>query len=304
MSADNRAKNVKVISQHYDRFADAFDRERAYAAEGWTGPAPIMNIGYWARGATTARQAQEAFVHYAVEHLSPLAGQRVLDAGCGVAGPASILARAYGAEVDGVSIVERQVGWARQFVSAAGLAERVRIHLGSAMDLPFPEATFDVVFSLEAAHCFADKPRFLAEARRVLKPGGALLIVDLTATRREIPFSWQPALKLRLVTKADWERLLSAAGFQVEESKPIGKEIFPGYRRWLHRTAPERRERIFRRVCPADAGWPTRRAVAIRAWLTEAALCRSVLPAASQLGLREYTLLRALAPDSDRSGRG
>ena len=304
MSAENRANNVRAISQHYDHFADVFDRETTYAARGWTEPAPIINIGYWARGATTARQAQEAFVHYAVEQLPPLDGKRVLDAGCGMAGPASILARSYGADVDGITIVERQVTWARQFVSCAGLADRVRIHLGSAMDPLFPDATFDVVFSLEAAHCFADKPRFLSEARRVLKPGGTLLIIDLTATRRELLFSWQPALKLRLITKADWERLLSAAGFQIEESRQIGQEIFPGYRRWLHRTAAERRERIFARICPADTSWSSRRIPAVRAWLTEAALCRSVLPAASQLGLREYTLLRARVPDGDRPERG
>lgn len=304
MSVENRAKNVQTIAQHYDHFADVFDREKTYASKRWTEPAPIMNIGYWARGATTARQAQEAFVHIAAEHLPPLAGLRVLDAGCGLAGPASILARAYGAEVDGVTIVERQAEWARQFVRAAGLAEQVRVHLGSAMDLPFSDATFDVVLSLEAAHCFADKPRFLSEARRVLKPGGHLLVIDLAATRRELLFSWQPALKLRLITKADWDELLAAAGFAIEESRLIGSEIFPGYRRWLLRTAAERRQRIFDRVCPRDADWPTHRAAAIRAWVTEAALCRSVLPLASQLGLREYALLHARSPDRNGFGRG
>lgn len=300
MTVANRVKNTRVISQHYDRFADVFDRGRTYAANGWTEPPPIMNIGYWARGATTAREAQEAFVHYAVEQLPPLAGQRVLDAGCGVAGPASILASTYGAEVDGITIVERQVAWAQQFLGAAGLSERVRVGFGSAMDVPFPDATFDVVFSLEAAHCFADKQRFLSEAKRVLKPGGKLLIIDLTATRRELPFTWQPALKLRLIRKEDWDGLLTDAGFAIEESKLIGREIFPGYRRWLRGTAADRRQRIHERICSADAGWPSRRAADVRAWFTEFALCRSVLPIASRFGLREYALFVAQAPGAGR----
>jgi len=293
VSLESRQENVRNIAEHYEYVADVFGREESYRGNAWMSPAPIMNIGYWERGATSARQAQEDFVHFAASRLGPLEGRHVLDAGCGLAGPASILAHDYGAQIDGITIVPRQIEWAQRFLAAHQLDDRVRVHLGSAMDMPFADETFDIVLSLEAAHCFADKSRFLAEASRVLRPGGTLLVIDLIATRPELIFCWQPALKLRLITARQWETLLSSAGFRIEESQLIGRQIYPGYRRWLLLTAAERRDKLFKRICPDETNGLVRSGARIRAWATEFALCRSVLPLASRVGLREYGLFLA-----------
>lgn len=297
------SQNVRTVAQHYDQFMDVFDREKSYAASAFAQPAPIMNIGYWAQGARTAREAQEAFVHFAASHLPGLAGSRVLDAGCGLAGPASILARDYGAQVDGITIVERQVQWARRFLAASGLQDRVHIHLGSAMDIPFPDGTFDTVFSLEAAHCFAAKPRFLAEARRVLRPGGRLLLIDITATTRDPLFTWQPALKLPLIRAADWRALFERVGFAVEAQELIGGVVYPGYRRWLARTAGQRRREIVAKLRRPGDGGAARFLARGRAYAQEFVLCRSVLPIGSRLGLRQYALFLARRPEHDGEGR-
>jgi cyclopropane fatty-acyl-phospholipid synthase-like methyltransferase len=296
--SSSRVNNVQTVARHYDQFFDMFDRDTLYANPGKLEPPPIINIGYWAHGATTAREAQEAFVHFAAAHLPGLEGSRVLDVGCGLAGPASILAARYGAQVDGITIVEKQVTWARRFLATHGMQDRVHVHQGSAMDIPFPDSTFDTVFSLEAAHCFIDKRRFLAEARRVLRPGGRLLLIDITATTHDPLFTWQPALKLQLITADDWRKLFEAGGLRIDDHALIGKAVYPGYRRWIARTAHQRRQQIFSKLDKPGASVSARTVAHLRAWVQEFVFCRSVLPMGSRLKLREYAFVLAHRPQT------
>jgi ubiquinone/menaquinone biosynthesis C-methylase UbiE len=60
---------------------------------------------------------------------------------------------------------------------ARGAAPSARLVRARAEDLPWRDATFDRVFCVNALHHFADRSRFFAEARRVLKPGGGLLTI-------------------------------------------------------------------------------------------------------------------------------
>ncbi len=172
---------------------------------------------------------------------------------CGLGGPAVILACDYGARVDGVNIVERQVRWARQYMEANGVSDKVRIHLASAMELPFADQQFDVLFCLEAAHCFLDKRRFLQEARRVLREDGRLVLADIVGTGHLPVANWQPALKLNLITASDWAKLLEEEGFAVAEKTMVGDAVYPGCRWWAAQLAPERRRAIFAKSCRADA---------------------------------------------------
>ena len=138
-----------------------------------------------------------------------------------------------------------------------------------------------------------DKTRFLAESRRVLKPGGVSLFSDITAMTRDPILSWQPALQLHLITPAKWYRLIEAAGFSIEEKKLIGNCVYPGFRRRLKLTAPERRQRNFNTLCKKGTIAPVRWARFVQASALEWALCRSVLPIFSMLRLREYVLILA-----------
>src|SRR5215470_17596199 len=119
--------NIRIVRDHYNRFFEILDRDKSFSALGWNRRPPIVNLGYWARGATTSREAQEHFVHELASRLPALKGARVLDVGCGLAGPATILASDYGAEVDGITIVEQQLVWARKYIEGNGLQDRVRV---------------------------------------------------------------------------------------------------------------------------------------------------------------------------------
>lgn len=122
-----------------------------------------------------------------VRTLGPgLAGQRVLDLGCGKGRFARALA-ALGAEVVGVDLS------ASMLAEASGF-DRAR---ASARSLPFAESVFDVVVAVEVLeHVGAVEP-VLREARRVLRPGGRLLVVDKNAHALDHHRPWLPALAVK-----------------------------------------------------------------------------------------------------------
>jgi MPBQ/MSBQ methyltransferase len=103
------------------------------------------------------------------------AGTTVLDVGCGIGGSSRILARDYGFTVTGITISPQQVQRAQE-LTPDGLAADFQVD--DAMALSFPDATFDVVWSIEAGPHMPDKQIFAQELLRVLKPGGLLVVAD------------------------------------------------------------------------------------------------------------------------------
>ena len=117
----------------------------------------------------------------------------VLDAGCGIGGPARHLARAYGCRVTGVDFTPEFVEVGNELTRRAGLADRVEIVHGDATALPFPAGSFDVVWTQHAAMNIADKAALYHSLRRVVKPGGRLAFFDVvggTTGPLHFPVPW------------------------------------------------------------------------------------------------------------------
>jgi demethylmenaquinone methyltransferase/2-methoxy-6-polyprenyl-1,4-benzoquinol methylase len=107
-------------------------------------------------------------------------GARVLDVGCGTARLACALARR-GASVLGIDTADAMLTTARHRVAAAALGERVELRRLSALELPvLPAQSFDaVVIALVLSELSAaERACVVADARRLLRPGGRLLVVD------------------------------------------------------------------------------------------------------------------------------
>lgn len=120
--------------------------------------------------------------------LEPLPGRRILDLGCGKGRFARPLAEG-GAEVIGIDLS------AAMLADAAGIA-RVR---GSARRLPFAAASFDAVVAVEVFEHLARIDDVLGEARRVLRPGGLLAIVDKNAGALNADRPWLPSLVVKRI---------------------------------------------------------------------------------------------------------
>jgi ubiquinone/menaquinone biosynthesis C-methylase UbiE len=104
---------------------------------------------------------------------------RVLDVGCGMGGPARLLAATYGCRVTGIDVTEPYLETAELLTELTNLTELVSVQRGDALDLPFDDETFDIGWTQHALQNFPDKTRFFGEFNRVLKPGAKAVVHDL-----------------------------------------------------------------------------------------------------------------------------
>lgn len=106
-------------------------------------------------------------------------GSRILDVGCGVGGTiAHLNERLSDCQLVGLNIDERQLVRARQLVQP-GRGNSVGFVQGDACELPFDDGAFDVVTAVECIFHFPSRQRFFHQARRVLRPGGTLMVSDI-----------------------------------------------------------------------------------------------------------------------------
>lgn len=120
--------------------------------------------------------------------LAGMARPLVLDLGCGKGRFARRLEEA-GASVVGLDLS------ARMLAEASGL-DRVR---GSARSLPFADARFDAVVAVEVFEHLGDVSSAIAEARRVLRPGGRLIVIDKNAASLNARRPWLPSLAVKWI---------------------------------------------------------------------------------------------------------
>ncbi|BBL77184.1 SAM-dependent methyltransferase [Methylomagnum ishizawai] len=122
----------------------------------------------------------EELLNYIMSSARIENGQRILDAGCGVCGPAIWFAEHFDVRIDAITISEVQVAEATKRIQEKGLQDRITVRQGDFHRLSeyYPPDTFDRVLFLETL-CHAEDYRpVLTEARTVLKPYGFLYIKD------------------------------------------------------------------------------------------------------------------------------
>ncbi|MBW4522656.1 MAG: methyltransferase domain-containing protein [Scytolyngbya sp. HA4215-MV1] len=146
-----------------------------------------VHWGYWTHP-TQADGSIEGFA-IAAEHLCQrvyaAAGlkenDRVLDAGCGFGGTiASLNEQFQNLHLTGLNIDPRQLNRARQEVKPMSNNQIVFVE-GDACQMPFPDASMDVVLAVECIFHFPSRATFFQEARRVLRPDGRLGICDFVS---------------------------------------------------------------------------------------------------------------------------
>lgn len=148
------------------------------------------------------------------------AGHRVLDIGAGLAGPARMLAHSPGCRVDCIELSPDYCAGAVLLNQLTGLEDRIGVYEGSALDMPFPDNTFDVAWMQNVGMNIEDKQKLYQEICRVLKPGGRFAFQEMTAGDMEttyfpLPWATEPDDHF-LVSAVVMESLLNTCGFTAE----------------------------------------------------------------------------------------
>ncbi len=225
----------------------------------------------------TGPETVEASAAYLAAEARIDPGHRVLDVGCGVGGPARLIARLIpGVVIDGVTISPLQAVTAGRLTAAAGLADRVRVHLADFHAVPFSDAAFDRVIGLEVTGYSPDLGHLYTELRRVLRPGGSIYIKDVfraggrlnSDQRRDLAAFDDMWHVVRSPSVDDTVAAMRSAGFVGIESggyERVGTDRFIGAMVELH--AGELRltqlgKQFFRtfQALPVDFGW-------VRGWV-------------------------------------
>lgn len=167
-------------------------------------------------------------------------GMRLLDTGCGFGGTLACLDEArQPLDLLGLNIDPRQLA------RAAGLARprpgnTIAFVAGDACALPFADASFDRVMAVECVFHFPSRAAFLAEVRRVLRPGGALVLSDFVPAPAWVPVTrlarapWFDRLNLFgacdvTCSAAAYRRLAAAAGLSLTVLRDITRQTLPTY---------------------------------------------------------------------------
>ena len=160
----------------------------------------------------------EATVEIA-DALAIRAGDHLLDVGSGIGGPARYFADRFGCRVTGIDLTAEFCAVARELTRATGLDAKVAFVDGDALAMPFENGRFDGAYSMNVSMNIADKAALYREIRRVIKPGGWLMLSEIaqgTGGDPDFPVPWAASAQTSFLTSSRATRSgLEAAGFDV-----------------------------------------------------------------------------------------
>jgi len=146
-------------------------------------------------------------------------GDHLLDIGSGIGGPARFMAHRFGCRVTGIDLTAEFCELARHLTRLVGLEAKVDFERGDAVAMPFADASFDGAYSMNVSMNIADKAALYAQIRRVLKPGGWLMLSELArgpGVPIDYPTPWAASAEASFLSTPEETRLgLEAAGFDI-----------------------------------------------------------------------------------------
>jgi len=207
-----------AVADHYDEL-DEFYRDV------W---GDHVHHGLWLDGNESHTEATLKLVRRVAERARIGAGTRVCDIGCGYGATARMLAVDYGAEVTGVTVSPAQCEYA-----ARHAAPGVSVVLGDWLRNPLEDARFDVAIAIESTEHMPDLAGFFAQAARVLRPGGRLVVCAWLAHPRaslsQRKLLLEPACRegrmAHIGLCSEYRRLFEETGFAVEREEDVSQEV-------------------------------------------------------------------------------
>lgn len=192
-----------------------------------------LHYGYWD---DSTKNFAEAMSRINME-LAAVAGvthdMKILDAGCGEGGSMIWLSQHFKLEINGITLSRKQVESIRQYVESHHL-KGVSVALMDYHQTDFPDRSFDVVWAIESPCQSPNKPAFLREMYRLLKPGGKLVIADYfmceNPHNKQLFYMQQWAHSWTLesyATRSEFMQGAESTGFELKHERDITTHVLP-----------------------------------------------------------------------------
>ncbi|WP_314216084.1 class I SAM-dependent methyltransferase [Pseudarthrobacter equi] len=216
---------VPDISQNAVAVADHYDELDPIYRKVW---GDHVHHGLWVTGRETSGEAVEALVDTVGERLGLRAGQACVDIGCGYGSTARRLAVTRGVRVTGFTLSAEQAHYA-----AGHPVPGVDIHVRDWLANGLAAASAEAAWAIESSEHMVDKPRFFAEAHRVLAPGGRFVIcawlAETGASGWKVRHLLEPICREgrlpSLGTREEYEAMATAAGFTVTGYEDVSRRV-------------------------------------------------------------------------------
>jgi ubiquinone/menaquinone biosynthesis C-methylase UbiE len=164
---------------------------------------------------------------------------RVLDVGCGLGGPARMLAAEFGSKVTGLDLTPEFIRSAKLLSELVGLGELTTFVQGDALNLPFADNSFDVVWTQHVQMNIENKEKFYSEITRVLAPGGTFIYYDIFSKNGEallFPVPWADNESLSsLISTKKINELLEKEGLEKIKTKDQTPEAIQFFAEMLNK---------------------------------------------------------------------
>lgn len=230
---DSRPLDTDRVAEVYDELIEVYERE--WDRQGHR----TLHLAYYDDDTDDPGEAAINTMRVLAEAAGIDTDDRVLNVGCGAGADSVFLSRLYGVPVVGVNISESQLDLAREHARERGVADLTDFRLDDLHDLATVEdAAVDVYWALEALSHADDLPAALAQAHRVLPPGGRFAASDLFVHRetlstedREKLRTLEDGLGVRVHHIEAFREALEDAGFEQCEVRDATANVEPATKR-------------------------------------------------------------------------
>ena len=181
MGRTYRRVKASLTNQDYTReelkigIAGFYDRSSLLWENVW---GEHMHHGYYIPANRTDHvQAQIDLIDQVLAWAQVDTATKVVDVGCGIGGSSRHMARKFNCTTEGITLSPYQANRGQELAAEQGVTDACHFQVADALEMPFPNGTFDLVWSLESGEHMPDKKQFVSELFRVATPGGRIIIV-------------------------------------------------------------------------------------------------------------------------------
>ncbi|XP_071911623.1 gamma-tocopherol methyltransferase, chloroplastic-like [Coffea arabica] len=167
--------------------------------------------------------------------------RNILDVGCGIGGSTRYLASKYGSQCKGITLSPVEAERARVLTAAQGLESQVSFEVEDALNQPFEDGSFDLIWCIECADHISDKTKFVHELNRVAAPGATIILVtwchrdlspleqDLHPDEKKLLTQVVSGSRVKWISAADYMNLFKSCSFQEIKYADWSPHVAPHY---------------------------------------------------------------------------